>query len=182
MALSEDKQKFLIIGGGVALIGYILLRSKKAKAEEVVKVSPDEIVPVPAAGGGLPTPEVGARKDASGVVIAGPSTEIVVVGEVKMHTVERDESWTNLASRAYGDFRYWPFLWDYNRSESTQFNDPDRLIRGATLKIPALPALTPAQKAELFKRADLHRAYWRCKARGGRDCKMDPIVFTRTVI
>lgn len=195
--MTDDQKKLLIYGSGAAIVAFILLRMKKASAAElpveagsaVLNPEKPQAVVVPAAGGGLPTPGAasGTFKDAAGNLLAGPSTPIVVpaVGAADtLKTIDRDESWSNLAARAYGDYRWWPYLWDYNRTGSTQYENPDSLLRGATIKIPALPALSDAAfQAAIFKRALLHLDYWRCKKRRTRTrCTLDAAVLVRTAV
>jgi hypothetical protein len=186
MALS-DNQKKIAWAAGLGAVLFFILRPRKAKASEAPRKS--EVLPVPAAGGGMPTPsEQGFVDRGSGVVIAGPSTGITpppAGAEVPYttKTVERGESWSNLASRAYGDYRWWPWLWDYNRADSTQFENPDDLKRGSTVKIPTMIDAGEKFKAAIFARAEAHAAHWRCKASGKPDCGPIPVaVMARTYL
>ena len=173
-----------IVAGGAVVY---LLWPKKAKAEAPVKaaVPGQEATPAPIVGGGMPAPSVETFTDPStGVVIAGPSTDIAPppVGAADLiKTLERNESWSNLASRAYNDYRWWPYLWDYNRTGSTQFPNPDDRKRGATVKIPAAPPEDPAFKNAIFARAAAHRRYWLDK-NAGKAVSMPLVVLERTAV
>ena len=142
------------------------------------------MLPSPSVEGGMPTPSTPKFADpATGALIDGPSTQIVVPsgGQDTIRTVEKGESWSNMASRAYGDYRWWPYIWDHNRTLSVQFGDPDQLRRGDTVRIPPAPPMSQAFQAAIFERAKLHRDFWLCQSRGGgRSCEMDAFVYTRT--
>jgi hypothetical protein len=188
MALTDQQKKYGLIGAGVVLIGWVLFRPKKASAQELPPQVNINVLPVPAAGGGMPNSTSATFTDAAtGTVIAGPSTPLVAPAATATadtaHTVERNESWSNLASRAYGDYRWWPYLWDYNSSGSTQFSDPDGLKRGASIKIPPMPPADTNFKNAIFSRAESHRAYWVNKAkRGSRPRPYPADVKTRTPV
>ena len=126
------------------------------------------------------------RDPATGVAIEGPDTQLVapsVGAQDTIHNVQRGESWSNIASRTYGDFRWWPYLWDYNRAISTQFTDPDKLNRGDSIRIPPPPPMDPVFRDAIFLRAQTHRDYWLCvKLNGVQTCRMDTIVFSRTPV
>ena len=172
----------VLAAGG--LVAY-LLWPKSAKAQTRPATGDGgtkEPTPAPAAGGGMPAPNTPVFTDPStGVAIAGPSTDIVppAVGAADIiKTLEKGESWSNLASRAYNDYRWWPFLWDYNRSSSTTFPNPDVLRRGEVVKIPAAPPEDPTFKAAIFARAAAHRRYWL----DGRTGPLPTIVLERTAV
>ena len=185
MPLTDQQKKMGLIGAGVVFVGWMFLRSKKASAAEMPPVVNVNVLPIPAAGGGMPSPTAPATKDAAtGTVIAGPSTPIVAPtgGADTMHTTQTNESWANLASRAYGDYRWWPYLWDYNRTGSTQLENPDDLKRGISIKIPMAPPNDTGFKNAIFSRAESHRAYWVNKAKGGRPRPYPKDVLERTPV
>jgi hypothetical protein len=185
--MTDQQKRLLIYGGGAAVIAFIFLKSRKASALPPGASTKPEVVAVPAAGGGMPAPSVGTFKDEAGNLLVGPSTPITTpaAGAADtLKTIDRDESWSNLAARAYGDYRWWPFLWDYNRSGSTQFENPDKLLRGVTVKIPSLPKLSDSGfQSAIFRRAQLHLDYWKCRGSGSRRrCTLDASVSVRTPI
>jgi hypothetical protein len=186
MALTDEQKKMGLIGGGVLLLGWILFRPKKASASELPPVVNVNVLPVPAAEGGMPTGTSTLAKDpATGTLIAGPSTPLVApaVGAADtIHTVQKGESWANLASRTYGDYRWWPYLWDHNRTGSAQLENPDELKRGASIKIPTTPPPDSAFKNAIFSRAEAHRAYWVNRAKGGRPRPYPAAVKERTAL
>ena len=189
MPMTDGQKKLLIYGGAAAAIAYIIFRARKASAAELpgipAKALEPQAVITPAAGGGLPTPgpKSGTFKDAAGNLLTGPSTPLVAPAASAadtLHTVQNGESWSNIAARAYGDYRWWPFLWDYNRSSSTQLENPDKLLRGTSIKIPALPVMADSSfQSAIFDRALKHLAYWKCRAKRGR-CVLDAVVTVRT--
>lgn len=153
MALSENAKKNLIIGGGLLAVAGIFLWSRKAKAAAKAAQEPrlikEGVVD-------LPTP----APVAAGTSVAPPSPGAAD----KLLTVQRDQSWSSIARDTYGDWRWFPFLWDYNRTASTQFEDVDRLDKGVTIKIPALPP-GEAFKAAIFARSDVYKRF-RARSRG----------------
>lgn len=191
-ALDAGTRRALALVAGVGILAY-LFWPKKAKAATLsrraaeAQAELDELVRQPVVGGGMPGGDLETFRDPStGVVIAGPSMGITpppAGAQDGTKVLEKDESWSNLASRAYGDYRWWPYLWDYNRSSSTQFPDPDLLRRGTTVKIPAAPPGVATFKVAIFDRARLHREYWLCKAGpSGASCVMDFRVLERTPV
>jgi nucleoid-associated protein YgaU len=182
-----DKNQKLLLGVvGLGIVGY-LLYSRRAGASTLPAAppapAPGTLVAPPAAGGGLPSPSVEAFRDpATGATLVGPSTPIAAPAAGTpdtIRTVERDESWTNLASRAYGDYRWWPYLWDHNRALSNSFGNPDLIRRGDQIRIPASPPSNAQYKAAVFARAEAHRRYWQGRQRGQRG-PMPAIVTQRT--
>lgn len=154
MALSENAKKNLILGGGLLAIAGIFLWSRRAKAEAVKAATEPRLIKEGVVE--LPTP----APVATGTTVTPPAPGAAD----KLLTVQRDQSWSSIARDSYGDWRWFPFLWDYNRSSSTQFEDVDRLDKGVTIKIPALPA-DPAFKKAIFARADVYRRF-RARSRG----------------
>lgn len=146
--------------GGLAAIGLIAFWPKKAKASEKKPVEKAPDVPVGSGTGTESTVPTGgtttlATDPGSGTPVAGPTGSIV--SEMK-RTVAKGESWANIASRAYGDYRWWPALWDYNRSGGAKFKDPGLLRVGDEIMVPALPQ-SAAFKVAIFARAEADRAW-----------------------
>lgn len=189
--MAQDTNKILIGGGLLAVAAYLILRPKTAKAQTrpAVPAAPPAPPPAPALPQSVPSPAGGPVAPAStfndpatGVKIEGPSTKLAAPAPGTpdaIKTLDRGESWSNIASRAYGDFRWWPYLWDHNRSGSNQFNNPDVLRRGDTIKIPQAPPADEGFKAAIFARAAAHRRYWLNK-NAGRRVSMPPEVAERT--
>lgn len=190
--MTDEQKRLLIYGGAAAAIAFIIFRARKASAAELpgipAKALEPQAVITPAAGGGLPTPgpKSGTFKDGAGNLLTGPSTPLVAPAASAadtLHTVQNGESWSNIAARAYGDYRWWPFLWDYNRTASTQLANPDKLLRGTSIKIPSLPSMADsAFQSAIFDRALKHLAYWKCRARRGASCVLDAVVSIRTAV
>lgn len=147
MALSDNAKKNLIIGGGLLAVAGIYLWSRKAKAvaqqaaAEQPLLNNEGVVQTP-----TPAPV------SSGTTVAPPAPGAAD----KTLVVQRDQSWSSIAKDSYGDWRWFPFLWDYNRTASTQFENVDRLDKGTTIKIPALPPGEDFKKA-IFARADIYK-------------------------
>ena len=164
--MSEKKiPTWVWLAGGAAVVAFFLLSGNASAATPGAFVGPPlpsnlvgPPVPVgPVANQPTPPPTQPTFTDgATGVVIAGPSTAIAGGAQ---HTIASGESWSNIASRAYGNFQWWPFLWDSNRSGS-QFTDPNVLNVGDTITIPATVPADPAYQAAIFARAQADRAWW----------------------
>lgn len=178
-------KKLAYIGLG-AVVLYLMLRPKKAsastltsRADAAQKELEREVGPTPAQPPNAPTGD-SFKDPGTGQTIAGPSEPISSSGK---HTVARGESWSNIASRAYGDYRWWPFLWDSNRG-GNRFVSPDTLAVGAVIDLPAAVPPGPRYKARIFERAAAHAEWWQTKSRlqksGGRPRPMPAIVLELT--
>lgn len=155
---------------GLAALGigaYFLFRPKKAAASTPPMLPKDssaaaaDTSSVPAgAGTGADVTSAGSATvptftdPGSGVKVAGPAG---TVGQDQKRTVAKGESWSNIASRAYGDYRWWPYLWDANRM-GAKFQDPGLLRVGDEITVPRLPS-DAAFKAAIFARAEADRKW-----------------------
>lgn len=169
----DNPKNVIMLALGIGVVAY-LLWPKKAKAE---KKAPPAATPTPAPAAGGTEPVGSFRDPATGVVIEGPKGDI---GVGIAYTVQRGESWSNIASRVFGDYRWWPFLWDYNRGNGTQFPNPDMLKVGDSISIPAATPADAAYRAAIFERALAHRQYWVDKAAGKAAGAMPDIVYKQT--
>lgn len=152
---------------------YFLLRPKVAKAaDDASKKAQDAVdqaaaaavlvaasVPAGSSTGAEVTTVVGSKVETfvdpgSGVTIAGPSTGIEK--DIK-RTVAKGESWSNIAARAYGDYRWWPALWDANRM-GAKYQDPGMLRIGDEIRVPVL-SQDAKYKAAIFARAEADRQW-----------------------
>lgn len=179
--LYDDPNMLIAAGIGIALIAY-LLWPKKAKAETVPprEKSPDVPTPAPSAGSSTTTPTPSKQQfsdPATGVAVDGPSGKI---GAGIAYAVQKGESWSNIASRVFGDYRWWPFLWDYNRTPQT-FQNPDKLNVGDSISIPASTPQDATYRDRIFQRAAAHRQYWLDKAKG-KAVTMPAIVSEQTPV
>ena len=109
------------------------------------------------------TPQQTFVDPGSGVKVAGPSG---TVGQDQKRTVAKGESWSNIASRAYGDYRWWPYLWDANRG-GAKFADPSMLRAGDEIVVPKLPGDAEFKKA-IFARAEADRKWEAGGKKGAR--------------
>lgn len=181
-ALPDGAGKAIALVAGAGLLAW-LLWPKKAKAEAPKSAapapSPNQATPAPSAGSTTttPAPSIPAfRDEATGVVIAGPSTKIEPASQT--YTVQKNESWSNIASRTYGDFRWWPYLWDWNRG-GAQFQNPDDLKVGDVIVIAPPPPYGMVFQANVFDRANKHREYW-IKRKTNPRLKMPQSVYEKT--
>jgi hypothetical protein len=147
-----------IVIGGLGALAYWLFFSPKAAAKENAKSA---ALPTGSETGGSVTTAVGVKPatfvdPGSNVAIAGPAGPIVLSND--RHIVKAGESWSNLASRAYGDYRWWPALWDANRSLG-RFGNPSTLAVGDVVVIPKLPLESTRFKKLVFARAEVDRAW-----------------------
>lgn len=179
------KLAFPFFGAGIALIALIFFKSKKAKAEEKGKELPDIVIPVANA------PTNTAKTDpATGVRVAGPSGSISTSGGVTPYVVAKGESWSNIASRAYGDYRWWPAIWDMNYFPALATGNEGPLANPDVLRVGTQITLLPAQspvfanedyKAAIFERSDEHRNWWLNKLKkGSRPRPFPPSVLAHT--
>ena len=122
------------------------------------------VQPAPVAADTSPAPSLPTFSDpATGVAIAGPATPIQ---PAPSYTVQPGESWSNIASRTYGDYRWWPFLWDRNRTP-TMFVAPDDLRVSQTIVVSTAPPTDAAYQDAIFARAVAHRAWWLAALKNG---------------
>ena len=147
----------LAIGGLGALV-YWFFFSAKAAAKENVKSA---ALPTGSETGGSVTTAVGVKPatfvdPGSNVAIAGPADPIVLSND--RHIVKAGESWSNIASRVYGDYRWWPALWDANRA-SGRFGNPGTLAVGDVIVVPKLPLQSERFKKLVFDRAEVDRKW-----------------------
>ena len=78
--------------------------------------------------------------------------------ETVPYTIQRGDYWSAIAANQFGDFRFWPLLWDLNRGNAALQN-PDVIPVGVTVALPLSIPEDPAFRAALFARAEAHRAY-----------------------
>lgn len=169
-AFEGGRNTALYVALGVGLIAIMLWPKKSTAATGAASKN---ATPAPKAGGSA----VGTFTDpTTGVLIEGPSGQI---GVGIAYTVQRGESWSNIASRVFGDWRWWPFLWDMNRGNGTQFTNPDLLNVGDSISIPAATPASAAYQTAIFARANAHRRYWLDK-NAGKSVTMPAIVFEQT--
>jgi nucleoid-associated protein YgaU len=92
--------------------------------------------PTPAGGA---VPALGSAAVGSAAVVAdgatdAPAEERRPLGQqFRLHTVERGETLSRIASRFYGDANLWRRIYDQNRDV---ISNPDRVAEGTVLKIP----------------------------------------------
>lgn len=149
--------KLIATLAGVGLLAW-LFWPKSARAETTA----DKAIPTntdsPATAGSTKV----TKDPGSGVAIVGNSG---LIPNSSSYTVRAgDAGWSNLASRAYGDYRWWPALWDANRS-GTKFQNPDLIRAGDVVVIPSLPVTDEKFKAAVFARAEADRAWALAKAK-----------------
>lgn len=143
------------VGLGLALgvLAYLIFKPKDVKAEN-------------ATSNLLPAPEPDTKKET-----VGPSAPIA---PTPTYTVKAGESWSNIAERVYGNYRWWPYLWDINVRTQPRFMNPDLLRTGDILEIPTGVPLK--KQAAVFLRAKTHADWWR----GGRVGAMPASVLVPT--
>lgn len=92
------------------------------------------------------------------------------------YTVVRGDSWSKIAEKVYGDYRWWPALWDANRM-GDKFTNPDALKVGEVITVPALPTSDAAFKGAVFNRAAAERAWAaeRAKAAAAKKAFKTPV-------
>ena len=157
-----DKKKLAYIGLGAVLL-YLLLKPKAASAstlDQRANAAQKELEDALKSGGSVET----FKDPATGVTLVGPS-EPIQTGV--SYTVRRGESWSNIAARTYGDYRWWPFLWDANRT-ANRFTSPDSLAVGDVISIPSAPPASAEYRTAIFRRTTDHANYWKRTAPRGQ--------------
>lgn len=171
-----DKKMLAYLGVGAVLL-YVILKPKSAAAAPATALPPPTVTPEPALQTNAPTAET-FKDPGTGATLVGPSEPI---RSGQNYTVKAGESWSNIASRVYKDFRWWPFLWDHNRRTfPNRFTLPDSLPVGSVIEIPNAPPTDPAYKDIIMARAKAHLDYWKAKPTLPKTVPMPPIVSSLT--
>lgn len=150
-------------------LAWLFWPKKAAAAETPADKAIPTNVDAPAAAGSTTV----TKDPGSGVAIVGNTGKLATS---QSYTIRAgDAGWSNLASRTYGDYRWWPALWDANRS-GTKFQNPDILRIGDGIVIPSLPVNDAKFKAAVFARAEADRAWQlaRAKARAAKKAFTTP--------
>lgn len=175
-----DKRKLVLALAALGITGVVLFWPKKSKAAEVVAPTPKPVdlppqpeppvalPPAPPSTGNPAKVEYWAQKPPPGRETVGP-TETIPSGT--MYTIKAGESWSNLAERTYGDYRWWPFLWDKNRE---QYPDYTKVRAGNTVTIPAKSSLPLEKRAAYFARAEAEKQAWIAHKKAGKFGKSYP--------
>ena len=153
-----DRKMTALLALAAAAVGAYFLWPKKASALVGPQLpSGQPAAPLPPAGG---TASGTFTDPGSGATLVGPGTPIPPTTTV--YSVKRGESWSNIASRLLGDWRWWPVLWVANRA-NPKFSNPELINPGDQIQ---LDALIPqrADKASVFAMAAAHES-WR---KGGK--------------
>lgn len=167
----NKKVWWLVAAGALA---YLILKPKTAKAAEkeaqkqLPSVPPEEPIARPNA----PTGEK-FTDPATGQTLVGPSAPI---SSGQKYRVQRGESWSNIASRVYGDYRWWPWLWDVNRDGGTKYTNPEMLAVGDVIELPVTPPADASFKVAIFKRAKTHAEWYAANKKRAR-----PLPFPKSV-
>lgn len=178
-----DKKVLAYLGVGAVLL-YFVLKPKTAKAEGRSEVDPlpvgpaappttpaatsipAEVLPPPPPFDDLPPPPP--------IDAISPSSIPTSSGAPSYQTrvIKRGDSWGGLAKEILKDYRWWPFIWDFNRvANPTDFTNPDSMKLGLTIFVPrgTEDVLSNEKyKKAVFARAQAHADWWRNKMAGGR--------------
>jgi len=146
-----DRKMTALLALAAAAVGAYYLWPKKAAAEEQLPKLPEGGAPDVAA---TPPPAGGTASGTftdpgSGATLVGPGTAIPPTTTVYM--VKRGDTWSGIASRLLGDYRWWPALWIANRPNA-KFANPDTLNPGDQIQLDArIPQ--SADKKSIFSMA-----------------------------
>lgn len=80
------------------------------------------------------------------------------------YTIQKGDSWSKIAEKTYGDYRWWPALWDANRV-GARFMNPDMVRVGEVVVVPALPTSDESFKNVVFARAEAEKNWAADKAK-----------------
>jgi hypothetical protein len=179
MALDKNK-KLLFVGVGALLLWYFL-KPKTASAATRSETDPLPVGPpappttppateVPPAAVPPPPPVDDLPPPPPIDSIAPTSTP--AVPEPIRYTIKKGDSWSGLAKKTLNDYRWWPFVWDWNRAFGTPgIENPDVLKVGMVVIVPRGNEdvlKNDRYKAAIFARAQAHADWWRNKVNGGR--------------
>jgi hypothetical protein len=148
-----DKKKLAYIAAGALLLWFIL-RPRTASATENSPLPVTDDIPLP------------------------PVTD-----ESGFYVVKPGDSWSTLAAGKYGDWQWWPFLWDTNR-RTVSYPQPDMLPVGANISVPQMPPASASYRNAIFARAQTHAEWYmtnqRLRQTGGRPRPIPSSVMTFT--
>lgn len=147
--MDKKMQGLLVLAA--AAVGAYFFWPKKASAEDKLPKLPEGGAADTAA---LPPPAGGTASGTftdpgSGATLVGPGTPIPPTTTAYM--VKRGDTWSGIASRLLGDYRWWPALWIANRP-NPQFANPDMLNPGDQIQLDARIPQT-ADRAQVFAMA-----------------------------
>jgi len=154
-----------VLGGAAAALGLFAWFAFGGKKDKKKKPSPTSSgsSAAPASGGGVVLPAT-----ASSTTPTAPQRVRAASGD----------SWSVIAKKYYGDTRWWPALWDANRSGGSKFSDPSLLRVGDEVVVPVLPVTDSAFRAAVFARATAYQTWYRTS--GGKISSRNPLPATVT--
>lgn len=194
-----NRKTLVFIGVGAVLL-YFILKPKKAAAlprsevESIPALPPPPQEPMPAAPPAMappappapapepefdlpPPPSLDNIDPATGISISGPWGPIkLLTNAYTTYAVKAGESWSNIVSRAYGDYRWWPAVWDLNiiklslAGKQGLIKDPDVLKPGTKIQLPVLASAVfqnLSYRDAIFARSLAHREWWLLKKTPG---------------
>jgi len=175
-----DRQKLAVLVAALAAVGLITFWPKQSFAAEGESPEPPPLPPNPEPPPPLPPapPSQGeptrvdywAQKPPPGRETVGP-TDPIPSGS--LYTLKAGESWSNLSERTYGDYRWWPYLWDMNRKEYPNYQ---RVKVGSVITLPVRSGLPMEKKDAYFARAEAERQVWINHKRSGKFGKTTPVM------
>lgn len=174
-----DKKKLVVVLAALGAVGVMFFWPKKARAQEAAVIPPQPpptpepeaapaLPPAPPSTGNPAKVEYWAQKPPPGRETVGP-TEPINSGTA--YIIKAGESWSNIAERTYGDYRWWPYLWDMNRA---QYPDYTKVKGGNSITIPSKSGLPVEKRAAYFARAEAERKAWIDHKKAGKFGKSWP--------
>jgi len=157
-----DKRMQALLALAAVAVGAYLFWPKKAAAEALPAGGAPDTAALPPPAGGTAS---GTFTDAAtGVTLVGPGDAIPPT--TTRYMVKRGDTWSGIASRLLGDYRWWPALWTANRADA-RFANPDMLNPGDQIQLDARIPQTADKKA-VFAMASADIA-WRKGGKRGKN-------------
>jgi glutaredoxin len=76
------------------------------------------------------------------------------------YTVQAGQGWSQMAKTLYDDYRWWPWLWDVNRTPTRYVTLDDSPGPGESIMAPVQPPADEDFKRKIFARASAYTTWW----------------------
>jgi hypothetical protein len=156
-----NKKIAYIAAGGLLL--WLVLRPKKAKASTLDDRAEDALRELEGGGPVLTDEKVTAAVTGNLPPETESSQGAPTASTQTRYSVKAGQGWSQIAKDVYGDYRWWPWLWDMNRSPTQYMTLEDALKPGDSISTPANPPSSFMAKNTIFARAKAYTDWWLSK-------------------
>lgn len=156
-----NKKIAYIAAGGVLL--WLMLRPKKAKASTLESRAEDALRELEGGGAGMTDADINATIAANLAPEVSVGPDQTTAATQTRYSVKAGQGWSQIAKAVYGDYRWWPWLWDMNRSPTQYMTLEDSLKPGDSILTPANPPSSSMVKNAIFARAKAYTDWWYSK-------------------